>query len=502
MLEKFGRGRVKTEQKEELRSSLVRDLESKGLAAGFNQAALQEEVEKFLQNGHISGSNLNRLERRVLRRMRVTGEPPDTPNSAREQRPATSEFSVGSRSAGSRTPRTPRSQQGARTPGSSRGLWTGGLEAVGVAQAQWVNPKWSEVANYAKVLEEKEKVDKRFQEKARKERMRKDLEQQMLEKEQKKLVRVEEEKMIFERQKVELRAWHEAENAVVEEQKRIALEVRKEREIQNAVVRAIKEEERKKRHADDYMREQHTAEQAEQERRAALDKKNSQRDAMQKLMAEWAEDRRNREAEQKRQAADEQVKVNEYQKMLDTQEARNKKSVPPTRMPLGEYSPPNKAERLRKERQKDEELAQAVRAANAKAAEEELQKTEKKNKARTDNQEFLFKQMTERENARKTRDEELKQQKESVLAEEQEFIEWEKQRIEKQRMKNIQHRVELEKQIEMKKPPTRFQKRHNEDLMSAAEVAMNRHLLEEARTMASAASSQVGQTQKSFLSSF
>merc|ERR1719313_317880 len=123
-----------------------------------------------------------------------------------------------------------------------------------------------------------------------------------------------------------------------------------------------------------------------------------------------------------------------------------------------------------------------VRAANAKAAEAELKKAQRYIQERQSNQDFLVKQMGERESNRKEKLDEFKKEKEHILAETQEFLEWEKRRVDLQRKKNMQHRIELEQQIESKKPPTRFQKRNNEDLMSAEEVAMNWHLLEQARS--------------------
>lgn len=340
---------------------------------------------------------------------------------------------------------------------------------------------WSEVAKYAELLEQKDKVEQRQKIKERQEKMRLELQQQMEEKEKRKAGSSEEDKKIFERQQVEFQAWQEAEHAVIEEQKRIALEVRKEREIQTAVVKAMKEEEKKKRLVEADEAIERAREQDEKEQTAALNKKKLQKDALVNIMADWEKDRLSRKDEQRRKVEEEASKASEYNKILDEQAARNKRNIPVARTAKGEYKPPNKSERLQKERQQDERLMSLVRAADAKAAEAELQKAQAKNNERSLNQEFLFKQMTERESSRREQLDEFKREKDKCLAETAEFKDMEKQRLEQQRKKNIQHRMELEKQIESKKPPTRFQKRYNEDLMSAAEVAMNRNLLEDAR---------------------
>jgi len=132
-----------------------------------------------------------------------------------------------------------------------------------------------------------------------------------------------------------------------------------------------------------------------------------------------------------------------------------------------------------------------IRAANATAAEAELLKTEQKSKDRHSNQEFLAQQITERNAAKKVRNDELQRAKESVLAKTIEFKDEEKHRAEEQKRKNLKYRIELEKQIEGKKKIA--SPAYNSDLMSAAEVAMNRHLLQEARSMTGASGSQTSQ---------
>lgn len=215
----------------------------------------------------------------------------------------------------------------------------------------------------------------------------------------------------------------------------------------------------------------------------AQEKKTKQKTNMATLMADWAQDRNVREDEKKRQELTEKAKVSEYQRMLEIQEARNKQSIPPIRMPLGDYVPPSKTSRRKEERQYDEKCMESVRTANAKAAEEEMKKTQRKFDERHSNQDFLFKQMEERDNKKKLGNDELQKQKDTVQAEIANFADFEKQKAERQRVKNIQHRLELEKQIATQKPPNRFQKRRNDDLMSNAEVAMNGHLLREARSL-------------------
>merc|ERR1719491_2799126 len=167
-------------------------------------------------------------------------------------------------------------------------------------------------------------------------------------------------------------------------------------------------------------------------------------------------------------------------------------------MPMGVYSPPNKAERRKEERARDEKMMSLVRTANAKAAEAEMRKAELKTTEKHANQEFLFMQIRDRDTTRKQKDEDVKKQKDMVEAETAEFMEVEQQRAEHQRMKNIQHRLELEKQIDSKKTSSRVTKRQSEDMMSAAEVAINRHLLGDARELQFTVASQATDAEKKF----
>jgi len=312
--------------------------------------------------------------------------------------------------------------------------------------------------------------------------MRSDLEQQMLDKEMQKNSKFREEKNDVVRQKAELQAWQQAETTVAEEQKRIAFEVKKEREIQKAVVNAIREDEQRKKKEDDVELLRRSSRAEEEEKKVALDKKNDQKLVMMQLMSEWAEDRNKRAISKRQQASEEQARVIEYHELLDRQEALNRKSPRITRMPKGDYAPPNKAERRRVERQFDEQVMVMIRSANVKALEDEKAKIEHRSKELQTNQEFLNKQMQEKDNTTKLRQEEKQKQNETIQADHAEFMQSEKNRIEQQRMKNVQYRLELDRQISTRSTSNSFRKSPTEDNMTQAEVAMNRRLLEEARS--------------------
>merc|ERR1719263_1633841 len=92
---------------------------------------------------------------------------------------------------------------------------------------------------------------------------------------------------------------------------------------------------------------------------------------------------------------------------------------------------------------------------------------------RHDTQAFLFKQMAEKDE-KKEQALELKRLQSSILeADTQEYMQMEKQKSQDRRVRNIEHRIQLEDQIaERAKEPAR------KYAMSGAEVKMNRQLLD------------------------
>merc|ERR1711937_809343 len=94
--------------------------------------------------------------------------------------------------------------------------------------------------------------------------------------------------------------------------------------------------------------------------------------------------------------------------------------------------------------------------ADQRAIEMERNKEEKLKQMRHETQAFLFKQMAEKDE-KKEQALELKRLQASILeADTQEYMQMEKQKSQDRRIRNIEHRVELEEQIaERAKEPAR-----------------------------------------------
>merc|ERR1711977_743041 len=109
---------------------------------------------------------------------------------------------------------------------------------------------------------------------------------------------------------------------------------------------------------------------------------------------------------------------------------------------------------------------------DARALEMERNKQEKLQSMRHDTQAFLFKQMAEKDD-KKGQALELKRLQASILeADTQEYMQMEKQKFHDRRVRNVEHRIELEAQI-----ADRAKEVVRKYAMSGAEIKMNRQLL-------------------------
>jgi len=122
----------------------------------------------------------------------------------------------------------------------------------------------------------------------------------------------------------------------------------------------------------------------------------------------------------------------------------------------------------------DEDASRAERQkaeADARALEMERNKKEKLRNLRNETQDFLFKQMAEKDE-KKRQALELKRLQASILeADTKEYMDMEARKVMERREKNAGHRLLLEQQIQWKNAQKSF-------AMSESEIKMNRQLLE------------------------
>jgi len=213
----------------------------------------------------------------------------------------------------------------------------------------------------------------------------------------------------------------------------------------------------------------------DQEKARALQKKVQQKEAMMRIMAENIEERKVKDAQKEQQAALEIEGMREYNKILDQQEAtraaeletrigRQKVLMEKMKATIQKQQGDKNAEDARRALKQKEE-------ADARAIEMERNKEAKLRQMRLETQDFLFAQMDEKE-GRKEQAYELKRLQAQILdADTKEYTEMEKARAIERRRQNVEHRIELDEQIQRKRAEKKY-------TMSDAEVNMNKQLLE------------------------
>merc|ERR1719327_398775 len=198
---------------------------------------------------------------------------------------------------------------------------------------------------------------------------------------------------------------------------------------------------------------------------------------MRKVFQENLEENAMKADEKGKQQEMEMQAMAEYNRILDQQEEMRAQELQ-ARMDKQKALMEKMKDNVQKQQQKkgDEDARRAARQkeeADARAIEMERNKEAKLKEMRHDTQAFLFKQMAEKDE-KKEQALELKRLQASILeADTQEYMQMEKQKSTDRRVRNIEHRIELEDQIaERAKEPAR------KYAMSGAEMKMNRQLLD------------------------
>merc|ERR1711985_158191 len=178
----------------------------------------------------------------------------------------------------------------------------------------------------------------------------------------------------------------------------------------------------------------------------------------------------------KQQALDMEA-MKEYNRILDQQEEMRAQELQ-ARMDKQKALMEKMKQNVQKQQQKkgDEDARRATKQkeeADARAIEMERNKEAKLKEMRYETQNFLFKQMAEKDE-KKGQAMELKRLQASILdADTQEYMQMEKQKSQDRRVRNVEHRIELEDQI-----ADRAAEVTRKYAMSGAEVKMNRQLLD------------------------
>jgi len=435
-----------------------------------NTDRIRREVDHLLANAPVTEANLMRLDRRINRQ--VHG-PQDC-----------DAMSVGSVSSYSKASVRTSGAQSARGPGTGnvrRLQDTGPLSARGIGDAGYATSpsngskplNWAAIDKLAAKMHAEDAQKHKSKQQELQSKLRGDLDRQVIDGKRKGEKEKEDDTRFFEQQQKALGQWHEQQRLIEARAREKAAAETSERDQQLVELARRREEER--------AREAREAE------------------AMQKRLAEENEADRQR-AEERRQHLrrhNELAEKENAEAMRRRQEAKDQKDeTPPVALlaDSGLQPSPQKvfrdkadreakrfdkiaAERLAAQKRSEEDFtarAQAERQAkDQRDLAEEMSKNERLQKDRQANQAFLFQQMQEKQEKRRA-EAQRKRERGTVLEQDAvAFGEEEIKRAAQTRMRQLDHRSEVEKQISLKAnaPPSK-------DVMSTLEARMNRAVLD------------------------
>jgi len=459
----------------------VRNVLIQGLTQSYeiNNDVAAKEVDKFLEIGRATSSNLSRLERRVQRKAANKSGHAATATSD-----AVSQFSVGTTRSGIKaqygTPRLQGVPEDAVAAGNPPLSARSALSMTGtrMLESGGKGKDWSHLARYAHLLDQQDKEREKAGITALRQRMRAELDRQVADQKRRANQQKEDEKKWFESQSEEWAQWKNMEQTKKDHEKAKAEDMKQAREEQVIHLRKLRAEEAKKKKDEDMDLAQKVAVEVEKEKKQAEEKKEAHKQAMFKLLKESDHESRTKRERMRKQAQEEIEHMREYNKKMDAQDDKKKTEAAKKRadqVVLAEKMKVIVAEQSKSKGNEDQELANRQKEEADSRANAAIQyKEDRLREMRMQNQAFLFQQMAEKEE-RKKNEKDLKRLQADILeAETKTHLEIEKNRSRARRDKNVAHRQELENQI--------YKKAHDpmisRDAMSSHEFLMNQQILE------------------------
>merc|ERR1711920_1223235 len=305
-------------------------------------------------------------------------------------------------------------------------------------------------------------------------KLRMDLDQQVNEKKMKREEASTEDARYHQNSMIELERWKANEQAREAERQAQNMKEKMDRDAQLDFERKLKSEEMQRKKDEEASLVEKIVTEMEGEQRRFERKKEQTKKAMKKVFEENMEDQRKRQQAKKEQMQKEAAAMKEYNRVLDEQEEQRAKELA------------DRLERQNELMQKLQENVAAVQkgagdndAQRANAQQEEMDrhffeaeslKQARLKQLRLENQAYLLKQMEEKD-GRCEEEKELQNIQAMILRRDtQEYNEIEKQKIVDRRIRNLEHRKDIEKQME-------YKMRQSQPEMSEAEIQMNKPLL-------------------------
>jgi len=477
-----GEGPARSDQRESLRTALLSEFKALGIQEGD---AVCSEVGRFVDTARVSRTNLSRLARRVARSDFGCGAMTARAGSTIEgsiSRPETvlSNHSVMSARGKDQGPESITLQPvHERQRPQTVQVHTRG-ESGGQESSKYNT--WAAVAQHAQRMELWETEQKLQAQKRTQLEMSKYLKAQMAVRERNQKAAIEIERASFRHQEADIDRWLAAESAHVAVARSRAMDVRREHEAQKESTERAREEARHKRIEEEQLQAARNTKAIIEEEQKAAEKKQQNKIEMSKMYNEWLQTKASKGDQRRARLEEERETLRQYQDMMDLREQRAKSEARSKARPIRDElslvdAMLDKRTRRQEERNAEVSLAQKQMQANLLSNKADEREQERRKADRESHKVFLFKQIEERTMERNKAFSQKAPERAVAQADTAEFVEAERNRNAERRMKHVQHRLDLQQQIEQKKEPP------DKDMMSAAELAINRQLLKEAEDL-------------------
>lgn len=344
--------------------------------------------------------------------------------------------------------------------------------AASIAGREVVGSKFELPASYdwtRSYLHEQDALRQQLGVKALQRKMRMDLDQQVAEKSKRKTDAVEEDRRYFENSLMEMERWKEQEQLRQDEKQQRIVKEKLDRDAQLEYERKLKDEELQKKKDEEASLVEKIVNEMELEQRRYEKKKEQTKRAMRKVFEENMEDQRRRNIAKKEATEKEAETMKEYNRLLDEQEGQRAMELA-ARME-------RQSELMKKLQENVDSVKKGAGDNDAQRAalqaeeqdrhyfEAESVKQNRLQQMRFENQAYLLKQMEEKEKY-------LQQIQAAILERDaEEYNAVEKQKVIDRKLRNLEHRKDIERQME-------YKSRQSVPEMSEAEIQLNRPLLE------------------------
>lgn len=346
-----------------------------------------QEIDAFLSAGRVTDSNLERLQRNVLARLdgsqttRCESAYSTTAGFTKDQ-PLTSRQHKGGKEVDILR------RTGTSLAGTSRLV----SAPIGPEEDMY---RWSQVAKIVSIQEVDEKEHQKVAHKSAQKEMANFLKQQIEEKKKQQEKEKASAQQLFDLQEAELLRWKMEQSANDEAKIRKAFEVKQAREKQMADFHQRKNNEQMVKMDEDQRLVQRVNLELAFESRVSKEKKDRIRKEHIAILDEGLQGKESLKEKRAKRIQEEKTIADDYAALLAQQEARNKIVIPAVR---GENVSLPRSKRRGEEVYSDEKILSKIHNETLqRQTEEELRKLEQRKQHRLSNQEFLFKQMAERE---------------------------------------------------------------------------------------------------------